>query len=41
LTSEFSNETVIATVTAISSGASEATAVFFIPAGGIIPVWAN
>ena len=34
LTSESSTETVIATVTATANGASDATAVFFIPAGG-------
>jgi len=34
LTSESSNETIIATVTATAGSASAATAVFFIPAGG-------
>jgi len=34
LTSESSTETIIATVTATANGASDATAVFFIPAGG-------
>lgn len=34
LTSESSTETVIATVTAMANGASDATAVFFIPEGG-------
>ena len=35
LTSEASTETVIATVTAASGNVSDATAVFFIPAGGV------